>query len=298
MPHLIPCTIGALMMTAVLSSCSWLKSGDAEEPNTPDARMAQHTKHLQHQGKGKVSAPGREADAAKYIASCLSDMGYAVTMQPINEGTSPKEKTKYNVLVFKPGLYSNNKSIVVGAHYASDGNGCGSAALLLETANALKDILTNHNVYLVAYADGATAAAAHAQALRGRIGTSNMMGMINLEAARGTETASQDAVQFITTPGGSSFTAVCTVPFTKSWGHVPSLMKQQALHLTGNDRPYAAMGIPTLTCRYKASISAPDTGNYVQALTDMIHHVADREFPSLEKKTKEEPQESANQEQP
>ena len=97
----------------------------------------------------------------------------------------------YNILVYKPGLYSNNQSIVVGANYDSSGrrnNGSGTA-LLLETARGLKDIPTNHNIYFVAYANGAepagksisSGACVHASTLSGSIGATNILGMINLE---------------------------------------------------------------------------------------------------------------------
>ena len=97
----------------------------------------------------------------------------------------------YNILVYKPGLYSNNQSIVVGANYDSSGrrnNGSGTA-LLLETARGLKDIPTNHNIYFVAYANGAepagksisSGACVHAGTLSGSIGATNILGMINLE---------------------------------------------------------------------------------------------------------------------
>ena len=80
--------------------------------------------------------------AAKYIAGNFSDMGYAVTMQPVSGVNVKKGAAIYNILVYKPGLYSNNQSIVVGANYDSSGqrnNGSGTA-LLLETARGLKDI--------------------------------------------------------------------------------------------------------------------------------------------------------------
>ena len=112
-------------------------------------------------------------------------------MQPVSGGNVKKGAAIYNILVYRPGLYSNNQSIVVGANYDSSGqrnNGSGTA-LLLETARGLKDIPTNHNIYFVAYANGAepagksisSGACVHASTLSGSIGATNILGMINLE---------------------------------------------------------------------------------------------------------------------
>ena len=92
-------------------------------------------------------------------------------------------------MVYKPGLFSDNQSIVVGANYDSDerfNNGSG-AAVLMETARDLRDIATNHNIYFVAYANGAQSAGQSGPPepcmpkMLGLIGASNILGMINLE---------------------------------------------------------------------------------------------------------------------
>ena len=159
-------------------------------------------------------------------------------MQPVSGGDAKKGTAIYNVLVYKPGLYSNNQSIVVGANYDSSerlNNGSG-AALLLETARGLKDIPTNHNIYFVAYANGAEPASAssgasvHAKTLSGSIGAANILGMINLEPQELAAAAEQkqpepespqEAVLFMTTLRGKEFAGQCATPFTKSWEQAP-----------------------------------------------------------------------------
>ena len=116
----------------------------------------------------------------------------------------------------------------MGANYDSSGrrnNGSGTA-LLLETARGLKDIPTNHNIYFVAYANGAepagksisSGACVHASTLSGSIGATNILGMINLEPQKldaGGERKQPDpesyreAVLFTTTPHGKE---ICWLP--------------------------------------------------------------------------------------
>ena len=186
-------TAGFLLLASGLSSCTLLPASSSGGPDTPrslGARMEKHTEVLQKDiGPRNARQPKSMEAAAKYIAGSFSDMGYAVTLQPVSGGDAKKGTAIYNVLVYKPGLYSNNQSIVVGANYDSSerlNNGSG-AALLLETARGLKDIPTNHNIYFVAYANGAEPASAssgasvHAKTLSGSIGAANILGMINLE---------------------------------------------------------------------------------------------------------------------
>ena len=198
MPRMHPSAVlssGFLLLSTGLSSCTFLpmfSSGGQETPRTLGARMEKHTEVLQKDiGERNASQPKSMDAAAKYIAGNFSDMGYAVTMQPVSGGNVKKGAAIYNILVYKPGLYSNNQSIVVGANYDSSGrrnNGSGTA-LLLETARGLKDIPTNHNIYFVAYANGAepagksisSGACVHAGTLSGSIGATNILGMINLE---------------------------------------------------------------------------------------------------------------------
>lgn len=196
MPRMHPSAVlssGFLLLSTGLSSCTFLpmfSSGGQETPRTLGARMEKHTEVLQKDiGERNASQPKSMDAAAKYIAGNFSDMGYAVTMQPVSGGNVKKGAAIYNILVYKPGLYSNNQSIVVGANYDSSGqrnNGSGTA-LLLETARGLKDIPTNHNIYFVAYANGAkpagksisSGACVHASTLSGSIGATNILGMID-----------------------------------------------------------------------------------------------------------------------
>lgn len=181
---------GFLLLSTGLFSCTLLStvsSGGPETPRTLGARMEKHTEVLQKDiGVRDAGQPKSMEAAAKYIAGNFSDMGYAVTMQPVSGGNAEKGEAIYNILVYKPGLYSSNQSIVVGANYDSSGrrnNGSGTA-LLLETARGLKDIPTNHNIYFVAYANGAeptgksipSGACVHAGALSGSIGAANILG--------------------------------------------------------------------------------------------------------------------------
>ncbi|MFR4224532.1 MAG: hypothetical protein ACLT38_13650 [Akkermansia sp.] len=52
-----------------------------------------------------------------------------------------------------------------------------------------------------------------------------------------------------------------------------------------NDRHYAVLGIPTVSCRSKYPVTDARTEEYVQALTDMIHQVADNDAPEPAKNT-------------
>lgn len=244
MPRMHPSAVlssGFLLLSTGLSSCTFLpmfSSGGQETPRTLGARMEKHTEVLQKDiGARNASQPKSMEAAAKYIAGNFSDMGYAVTMQPVSGGNVKKGAAIYNILVYKPGLYSNNQSIVVGANYDSSGrrnNGSGTA-LLLETARGLKDIPTNHNIYFVAYANGAepagksisSGACVHAGTLSGSIGATNILGMINLEPQKldaggerkqpGPE-ASREAVLFTTTPHGKKFAGQCAAPLHQILG--------------------------------------------------------------------------------
>lgn len=296
---------GCLLLASGLTSCSLFSSSSPGGPDTPrtlSARMKKHTEILQKTiGERNARKPKSMEAAAKYIAGNFSDMGYAVTFQPVTGGNASKGMAIYNVLVYKPGLYSNNQSIVVGANYDSNepfNNGSG-AALLLETARDLKDIPTNHNIYFVAYANGAepqgksasSGAGIHARVLSRSIGAANILGMINLEPLRAAPSGeqappktvpSQDAVLFMTTPRGKEFAGQCAAPFTKSWEQAPPTFHREPASIPGNDRHYAALNIPTVSCQCKYPSTDSHTENYVQALTDMIHQVADNDAPKPE----------------
>lgn len=296
---------GCMLLASGLSSCTLFPSapGGPDTPRTLSSRMRKHTETLQQTiGPRNSGKPKSMEAAAKYIAGNFSDMGYAVTLQPVTAGSDGKGTAIYNILVYKPGLYSNNQSIVVGANYDSNGrsnNGSG-AALLLETARDLKDIPTNHNIYFVAYAHGAqpqsapSGAHVHARALSGSIGASNVLGMINLEPQQlpatgerdaAAETVLRDPILFMTTPRGKEFAGQCAAPFTKTWEQAPPTFHREPYAIAGNDRPYAALGIPTLSCVCRYPATDPHTEHYVQALTDMIHQLADSEAPQPDKQT-------------
>lgn len=305
-------TAGFLLLASGLSSCTLLPASSSGSPDTPrslGARMEKHTEVLQKDiGPRNARKPKSMEAAAKYIAGSFSDMGYAVTLQPVSGGDAKKGTAIYNVLVYKPGLYSNNQSIVVGANYDSSeqlNNGTGTA-LLLETARDLKDIPTNHNIYFVAYANGAgpagksssSGAYVHAKALSGSIGAANILGMINLEPQELAAAAEQkqpepespqEAVLFMTTPRGKEFAGQCAAPFTKSWEQAPPTFHREPAAIAGNDRHYAALNIPTVSCLCKYSVTDSHTEDYVHALTDMIHQVADNDAPQPEKAAPPEP---------
>lgn len=299
---------GCMLLASGLSSCVPFSSSSPGGPDTPrtlSARMEKHTEVLQKTiGERNARKPKSMEAAARYIADNFSDMGYAVNFQPVTGGDASKGTAIYNVLVYKPGLYSNNQSIVVGANYDSNepfNNGSG-AALLLETARDLKDIPTNHNIYFVAYANGAapkgqsasSGAGIHARILSGNIGAANILGMINLEPQRTAPSgeqaqpetvSSQDAVLFMTTPRGKKFAGQCAAPFTKSWEQAPPTFHREPASIPGNDRHYAALDIPTVSCQCRYPSTHSYTENYVQALTDMIHQVADNDAPTPEQPT-------------
>lgn len=296
---------GGLLLTAVLSSCTLFPSspGGPDTPRSLAERMERHTQVLQKTiGPRNSRQPKSMEAAAKYIENNFSDMGYAVTLQPVTSGNSKKEAAIYNIVVYKPGLFSDNQSIVVGANYDSDerfNNGSG-AAVLMETARDLRDIATNHNIYFVAYANGAqsagqsgpSGAGVHAKMLSGLIGASNILGMINLEPQKTAvpgegeqtkEAEPQTPVLFLTTPRGQEFAAQCAAPFAKSWEQPPSTLHRKTAAINSNDRHYAVLDIPTLSCKCEYSVTDSRTKNYVQALTDMIHQVADNDVSKTDK---------------
>ena len=128
----------------------------------------------------------------------------------------------------------------------------------------------------------------HASTLSGSIGATNILGMINLEPQKldaGGERkqpdpeSSREAVLFTTTPHGKKFAGQCAAPFAKSWEQAPTTFHREPSALTGNDRHYAVLGIPTVSCRCKYPVTDARTEEYVQALTDMIHQVADNDAP-------------------
>lgn len=291
MPFLRRIPVAALL-TCALGSCTTFHStpGGPNTPGTLKKRMAQHQTVLQQTiGPRSPKEPKSMEAAARYIENNFSDMGYAVTLQPVSGAAGSKNGAICNIIVYKPGLYADNKSIVIGANYDSNGriNDGSGAALLMETARELKDIPTNHNIYFVAYANGADSAAPavssgagrHAKALSEQIGPAHILGMVNLEPCHtATEGAPGHAVQpavlFMTTPRGQEFAGRCAVPFSKSWKNQPSTVSRGASAIGGNDRHYAAMDIPTLACQCDGA----DDGkmdDYVQALTDMVHEMAD-----------------------
>lgn len=295
---------GFLVLASALSSCTLFRTppGGPDTPRTLPERLEKHTETLQKTiGPRSPKKPQSMQAAAKYIENNFSDMGYAVTLQPVTGGSN-KETAIYNIVVYKPGLYSNNQSIVVGANYDSNerlNNGSG-AALLMETARDLKDVPTNHNIYFVAYANGAppqgrsaaSGASVHAKMLSSRIGAANILGMINLEpqktdvpeeGGQTQETAPHEAVRFLTTPRGQEFAGQCAAPFAKTWQQSPPTVPRETAAINGNDRHYAALNIPTLSCQCEYSITDPHTREYVRALIDMIHQMADNETPQPKK---------------
>ena len=103
-------TAGFLLLASGLSSCTLLPASSSGSPDTPrslGARMEKHTEVLQKDiGPRNARQPKSMEAAAKYIAGSFSDMGYAVTLQPVSGGDAKKGTAIYNVLVYKPGLYS------------------------------------------------------------------------------------------------------------------------------------------------------------------------------------------------
>ena len=86
-----------------------------------------------------------------------------------------------------------------------------------------------------------------------------------------------------TTLRGKEFAGQCATPFTKSWEQAPPTFHREPSAIAGNDRHYAALGIPTVSCLCKYAITDSHTEDYVHALTDMIHQVADNDVPKPEK---------------
>ncbi len=272
--------VSVLTLSTVFSSCSLFSS---EDELTPEQQMFKrinahadslHTdiNAVKNEDLGKAGA----ADA-KYCAKAFSDMGYAVSFQqsaPDNEAANAYYGQ--NVIVFKPGLYPNDEALIIGADYLS-----GSAVHLLEVANKLKDIPINHNIYFVIYnrltriyqgrAINHAGSYMHAKKLCETLGKEKVMGVIML-GDKHYRTSESDNVQLIATARGKNLAASCSVPFIKTYGPTP--IKQLSTGFT-HAASYDAYGIPVVYCMNLNPINNANTGKYIQALTDMIHVVAD-----------------------
>lgn len=293
--------LGGLLSVVTLASCSLIEStpGGPDTPRTLPERIARHSSVMENTiGPRDARHPQAMDAAAKYIETNFSDMGYAVTLQPVTGNARQKTPSLQNIVVYKPGRYSNNHSIVIGANYDSkdtENNGSG-AFLLMEAARKLKDKSTNHNIYFVAYANGAesatptTAAGAHVHAkmLRERIGVDSILGMINLEPQQITDDQAKGGdhteqaihpVFFRTTARGLAFASKCAVPFAKSWEKQPTTIQRETRAITSNDRHYAALTIPTVSCQCDGSMKDEHLPEYVEALTNMIQQLSNMEVP-------------------
>lgn len=204
-----------------LGSCAKLfsPSGSGEIPDTDQTEMhlKAHVFHLADTiGERNAYHPGTMERSAHYIEKTLTDMGYTVTRQavdipPSEEFGSVKDGTVYNLIATKKGTSPHPKTLIVGAHYdtkvgmdnwhdhgparpartgtpGANDNASGVAALL-ETARALANAPTLHDVCLVAYANEeppfyqtpSMGSVVHAKSVALHPGRDRIIGMIALE---------------------------------------------------------------------------------------------------------------------
>ncbi len=260
--------------------------------------MEKHTEVLQKDIGGKKRQPAQIHGSRRQIHR-REFLGHGVRRhhEPVSGGNVKKGAAIYNILVYKPGLYSNNQSIVVGANYDSSGrrnNGLrnGPAAgdgkrperhphqsqylfcRIRERSGARREIHLFRSLR-------------HAGTLSGSIGATNILGMINLEPQKLDAGGSEKSRA--RKPPGKPFCSQpprtarnlgqCAAPFAKSWEQAPTTFYREPSALTGNDRHYAVLGIPTVSCRASIPSRMPVQEEYVQALTDMIHQIADNDAP-------------------
>ncbi len=107
----------------------------------------------------RLAGSPAEARAARYIHGVLEDLGYAAERQSFDFEPEDRrrgaELTSDNVIAVKPG--ASGREIIVGAHYDSEVRGRGAGdnasgvALMLETAEALRDVETPYTIRFIAF---------------------------------------------------------------------------------------------------------------------------------------------------
>ncbi len=280
------CSYGCLL----LSSCSqnfW--TSEKKEPKTPKERM-----QLISQGVEKIRQKDGDdnvkklSSLTKHVELQFSEMGYAVTKQVVHSAGAKTNDGSLlaNVIVYKPGLYANNKSIVIGTDYNCV-NG-GALPVLFELAESLKDILLNYNVYFVAYAhnpelrEKSRAAELNAAYLSEKIGSDNLIGYIYLQTPVGNAQNDTNQVNISSNKTGVNFRGFCVAPFKRAWPYASNTIHCKSISntaaLPSSVQPYIKLGVPSVICEPGFKQSDDKINDYVSALFEMIHHVGDHEI--------------------
>lgn len=158
------------------------------------SRAYDHVVHLSENLSGdRVSGTEYELEAANYIKDQFESYNYETKLVPFNfEGTSGDQKGKtiysQNIIAVKEG--TSGKEIILGAHYdqvirgnshgASD-NASGVGGML-EVAERLKDIQTEHTIVFVAFgSEEVGLKGSKAFVNMDEFDAGNVLGMINLD---------------------------------------------------------------------------------------------------------------------
>ncbi|MDO4410183.1 MAG: hypothetical protein Q4C05_02735 [Akkermansia sp.] len=280
------CSYGCLL----LSSCSqtfW--TNEEKQPNTPKERM-----QLVSQGVEKIRQKDGEdnvkklSSLTKHVEQQFSEMGYAVTKQVVHSAGAKTNDGSLlaNVIVYKPGLYANNKSIVIGTDYNCV-NG-GALPVLLEIAEALKETLLNYNVYFVAYAhnselrEKSRAAELNAAYLSEKIGSDNLIGYIYLQSPDANVQLDGHQVNFSSNKAGVNFRGFCVAPFKRAWPYASNTIHCKSIlnsaSLPSSVQPHNKLGVPSIICEPGFKQVDDKINDYISALVEMIHHVGDHEI--------------------
>lgn len=280
------CSYGCLL----LSSCSqnfW--TSEKQEPITPKARMQFVSQEVEKiRQKDDEDNVKKLSSLTKHVEHQFSEMGYAVTKQVVHSAGAKTNDGSLlaNVIVYKPGLYANNKSIVIGTDYNCV-NG-GALPVLLEIAEALKDTLLNYNVYFVAYAhnpelrEKSRASELNAAYLSEKIGSDNLIGYLYLKSPMVNAQNDGNQININSNQAGVNFRGFCVAPFKRAWPYASNTIHcksiSSALSLPSSVQPYTKLGVPSVICEPGFTQLDDKINDYVSALVEMIHHVADHEI--------------------
>lgn len=158
------------------------------------SRAYDHVVHLSENLSGdRVSGTEYELEAANYIKDQFESYNYETKLVPFTfEGTSGDQKGKtidsQNIIAVKEG--TSGKEIILGAHYdqviRGDSHGASDNASgvggMLEVAERLKDIQTEHTIVFVAFgSEEVGLKGSKAFVNMNEFDAGNVLGMINLD---------------------------------------------------------------------------------------------------------------------
>ena len=149
-----------LLLLALLLIMGGCSQGTSEEDSSapeetsgqPGVLASEYLTEISEMG-ARVAGTESETKAGDWIQSELEELGYTVTVEPFDYDTEKVKGSSENIIAVKEG--TSEETIILGAHYDSvdagigvDDNGSG-VAVVLETANALKDAETDQTIKFI-----------------------------------------------------------------------------------------------------------------------------------------------------